>query len=293
MKIGVVIPVGPGRAENLTLVLGCLRDQMRWPDAIVVVEDGPALEGVITGINQDEIPFLQIKAPKHEPGMEQPRNIGVRMMRERWPDIEYVWFLDSDVIVMDHCLVELEEAILDGDEPRIVVAPYDWLPAGVREPMLQLHNDPRMPSFDQYGSQDTLRNDLAAGLACFSGNLAWPLSEFVRVGGFWSEIHHGRCEDGELGLRAVAMGVPITFAPAARGWHLDHERNTSLAMEWNARDVPMLNERHPWVERGAVFMVDRDGKAFDVRCKCGAVVPTIGWWQHASTCLDTTLRIEV
>jgi hypothetical protein len=45
----------------------------------------------------------------------------------------------------------------------------------------------------------------------------------------------------------------------------------------------MLNARHPWVEQGAVFMVDRDGKAFDVECAiCGCTVPTVEWWQHAA-----------
>lgn len=138
-------------------------------------------------------------------------------------------------------------------------------------------------------------NDISAGLSCFSGNLVWPVDEFIRVGGFWSEIHHGRCEDGELGLRAVSMGVPISFAPRARGWHLWHRINTSLAKARNKRDVPMLNERHPWVEGAQVFLVDRDGAAFDVLCPgCSNMIPTIGWWRHSEECgVSSALPTEV
>lgn len=291
IKVGVVIPVGPGRLENVTAVMGCLAEQKVKPAACVLVYDGPQQRGLFGG----PMPTVHLETPKHEPGMEQPRNIGVRRLRRAFPEITHAWFLDSDVIVEPDCLKQIiaaNNAITDDTcnglgaevKDRILVAPYDWLPDGVRHPAHELRNDPRWPSFDRYGPDDVLRGDLAAGLACFSGNLVWPIDEFERVGGFWPQIHHGRCEDGELGLRAVAMDVPISFVPEARGWHLCHPVNHDLALARNSRDVPMLNARHPWVEGSGVFMVDRDGKAFDVMCPCGAQVPTIGWWAHAERC---------
>lgn len=299
-KIAVVIPVGPGRLQNLQAVLGCLTAQTEQVEGIVVVEDGPALGGgrLVVGDTKAEMQawgkrILQMQTSKHEPGREQPRNLGVRYIKAKALGFTHVWFLDSDVVVEPDCHELLLEAITDGPQDRIVVAPYDWLPPGKRpEPGTDfdmtyhaMRNDPRWPSFDTYGSDETLHGDLAAGLACFSGNLIWPIDEFVRVGGFWNEIHHGRCEDGELGLRAVAMDVGIGFARGGRGWHLHHPVNVALAVERNARDVPMLNERHPWVEGSNVFMVDRDGKAFDTTCPgCGAQVPTIDWWNHAEAC---------
>jgi hypothetical protein len=281
--IGIVIPVGPGRQDNLTAVLRCLTHQTQGPVGIVVVQDGFDANADWSG------PIVTLACAKHRPGSEQPRNVGVRALRVRWPQTTHVWFLDSDVLVGPHCLEALERALESGAQDRIVVAPYDWLSAGVRPTpgaeYRALRNDPRWPSFDRYPPSVALTDDLSAGLACFSGNLLWPIDRFIRVGGFWSELHHGRCEDGELGLRAVAMGVPISFAAAARGWHLWHEVNTGLALERNARDVPMLNARHPWVQGAGVFMVDRDGKAFDVRCsKCQEQIPTIGWWAHADLC---------
>lgn len=292
--IGVVIPFAPGREDNLAAVLTCLERQSVGCPPIVVVMDGvePGT-ALISGVDYVHVAYTL----KHEPGMEQPRNIGTRILTSLRPDVTHVWFLDSDVIVDDNCLEELQDALEMEREDRILVAPYDWLPEGWRPLSDELgklgpgyhdfRNDPRWPMFNQSPPDRLYTADLSAGLACFSGNLVWPVDEFVRVGGFWSEIHHGRCEDGELGLRAVAMDVPISFAAEARGWHLAHPINHGLAIQRNARDVPMLNERHPWVERGAVFMVDRDGKAFDVRCPCGQVVETINWWKHAEECGHT------
>lgn len=291
MSIGVVIPVGPGRAQNLTTVLGCLSHQTLKPAGIVVVQDG------FDAASDWKGPIKYLACAKHEPGREQPRNIGVRVLKMEWPATTHVWFLDSDIHVGPHCLEDLAAALADGDDDRIIVGPYDWLGPGTRPtPGADYHgtrNDPRWEMFDRYPPRVALTNDLSAGLACFSGNLVWPIKEFMRVGGFWSEIHHGRCEDGELGLRAVSMGVPISFAGRARGSHLHHDVNMALALERNARDVPMLNDRHPWVQGADVFMVDRDGKAFDVRCsKCQQQIPTNGWWQHVSDCgVSMELRV--
>lgn len=295
MKLVTVIPVGSGRLENLEMALRGLRLQSRAPDGLVVVEDGPGIDADTLGGCWPRCPALVLWGrDKHEPGMEQPRNAGVRAALEKWPDTTHVHFLDSDVVLTRHALASLEGALTVGNQARIVVAPYEWAPAGVRpDPadeasMLAaagIQNDPRWEMFRASPPERVYEGDLSAGLACFSGNLLWPVNEFLRVGGFWAELHHGRCEDGELGLRAVAMGVPISFQSAARGYHLWHPVNVDLALERNRRDVPMLNERHPWVERGAVFMVDRDGKAFDVRCpSCGWSIHTNQWWAHAADC---------
>lgn len=298
MKVATVIPVGAGRLENLEVVIEWLHRQTRPSDYLVIVDDGKNLVG--QQLNVDISTSLLVHTPKHEPGMEQPRNLGVQVATSVWPKVTHAWFLDSDIVVEPDALELLEAGLAEGPEDRILVAPYDWLPAGVRPEGFSRPSDfldtarscstgpnpdPRWEMFRASPPSRVYSGDLSAGLACFSGNLLWPINEFERVGGFWSELHHGRCEDGELGLRAVAMGVPISLVAEARGYHLEHEVNIELALERNRRDVPMLNERHPWVERGAVFLVDRDGAAFDVLCaKCQKAIPTIGWWQHAHEC---------
>ncbi len=281
MKLGVVMPIGLGRQENVALALDHLMKQTRPVEQVVAVLDGLDVE--VPALRDDGFQVLKVK--KHQPGNEQPRNEGVRLMQHIRPDVTHVAFLDSDIIVADDWHQSIKDAYMQGDEQRIMVCPYEWMPQGSRRIMATLHNDPRQPQFRVTQPNEVFVGDLSAGLACFSGNLVWPISEFARVGGFWSQIHHGRCEDGELGLRAVAMGVPISFCAAARGWHLWHPINTNLALERNERDVPMLNNRHPWVEGAGVFVVDRDGKAFDVHCSgCDQSVPTIQWWEHAAAC---------
>lgn len=289
-KVGVVIPVGPGRAENLVEVLECLNAQTVLPEVVILVCDGPDAHLGLRPKDGFKLRMAVVHAPKHVPGLEQPRNIGVREAEKF--GCTHVWFLDTDIIVEEDCLEMLHLASdacrNHGEDAQIIVGPYDWLPQGVRRPKPTLQNDPRWGSFEQYAYFEVIRNDLAAGLACFSGNLVWSVEDFKRVGGFWNEIHHGRCEDGELGLRAVAMGLGVTFQREARGWHLWHPINQRLAEERNARDVPMLNARHPWVQGEGLFVVEKDGKRFDARCKCGWEGNTAEIFAHQSECEEAS-----
>lgn len=311
MRTAVVIPVGPGRTENLMAACEALAQQTRLPDALVIVHDGPeSHEGDVTGM---PLPTIGVVLPKkHEPGMEQPRNEGVRVVQRHFPDVDHAWFLDSDIVVEPDCyqaFVDGHHAVSDvhswaGMEPwdRILIGPYDWLFPGQRPEGMPLEefcrsveairhqsagnpgSDFRWDMLNEHGPEVVHRGSLGVALGCFSGNLVWPIADFVRVGGFWSEIHHGRCEDGELGLRAASLGIPMSLVREARGYHLSHPVNHALQMQWNARDVPMLNDRHPWVEQEGIVLTADDGARFDITCgKCGEQVNTILMWDHEST----------
>lgn len=297
MKLGIVIPVGPGRVENLQEVLKSLVKERDLLEAVVVVLDGH--EGIDFKLRDSPIQIDLVQTwNRHEPGMEQPRNIGVRELERIHQQCTHVWFLDSDVVLQPYSVEMMLDAIRTYPHDRAILAPYDWLPQGLRPESdysgdikefytasRKVVNDPRWEMFRRMEVDDTSYGDLSVGLASFSGNLVWPIKEFKRVGGFWSELHHGRCEDGELGLRAVAMGVGIGVAKAVRGFHLWHPENTPLKVERNKRDVPMLDARHHWLQGSGVFLVDRDGKAFDVNCsKCGQMVHTVTWWDHVREC---------
>lgn len=320
MKTAAVIPVGPGREENLTSVLASLADGLVVPSRTVLVADGPdAITAEFERVIHEFSPLPEIvvhRAEKHQPGKPQPRNIGVRVVEEGGGDYTHAWFLDSDCIVEPQTLMALEWAnYQDRPGERILIGRYDWLAQGADGPDEGLEMaDPRRASFAAHAPSQTLTHDLSAGLACFSGNLVWPIARFKHVGGFWNEIHHGRCEDGELGLRAVQMGIPIGFVGNAQAWHLWHTRNQALAEEWNMRDVPMLNERHPWLEQRctcghnegvhavvdskrvgpckdctceaftkSIFVVEEDGRRFNARCWCGWEGNTAAIWEHEAT----------
>jgi predicted RNA-binding Zn-ribbon protein involved in translation (DUF1610 family) len=119
------------------------------------------------------------------------------------------------------------------------------------------------------------------GLGCFSGNLVWPIKEFKLIGGFWNELNMGRCEDGELGLRAASLGMPMSVVREARAWHIYHDINISRTYEANTRDVPLLHERHGKVEETGLKIVNEDGKRLNYVCPdCGEEFNTLMYWSH-------------
>lgn len=282
--VGVVITTCAGREANLkrTVENLMLLNSPGWPKAIVVVYDGCPPMGFHT-----PIPIHGVEIPKHEPGMEQPRNVGVRKLREIAPDCNYVWFLDSDLIFQPDILEQFYEGLCAAEEDRILIGPYDWLAQGVTESGLPATDrrvalpDYRWVSFNRYGPEEVLIGDLGAALACFGGNLVWPVDAFQRVGGFHPELHHGRCEDGELGLRAASAGIPMSFVRTARAWHVWHPVDGDRARRANARDVPLLNSWHPWVEQKGLIVTTQDGARFDFRCpECGEQVNSLEYWPH-------------
>src|SRR5690606_22612890 len=131
---------------------------------------------------------------------------------------------------------------------------------GIREIRRDLSNDPRAEFFKEFDPTYTSVGEINFALANFGGNIVYPREEFKRVGGFWNDLSAGRCEDGEMGLRCASMGVPMCAVPNARGWHLDHPVNHQWKLDTNAVEVPMINERHPWVEEEGIIVVDEDGK---------------------------------
>ena len=283
MKVAVVIPVCAGRYDNLMRLAESFNAQTIKPAGVVIVEDGDALHEDVT--SRFAIPAIQVRTSKHEPGMEQPRNIGTRVATDLWPDVTHVWFLDSDLVLAPDCFAQILSAYHAGPEQRIMVCPYPFLEPGEQPSDEAIQKDMRWVSFSTYGPSDVLRHDLGAALANFSGNLIWPIKEFDRVGGFHPDLHMGRCEDGELGLRASSMGVPVSFCRYARAWHIWHPVNTDRAIAMNTRDVPLLNSWHPWVEEKGLIVTAEDGARFEWRCpRCGDLVNTCLGWGHVLEC---------
>jgi hypothetical protein len=153
---------------------------------------------------------------------------------------------------------------------------------GRREPDPENFSDPRWEMFREerwFDPEYASTEQLNVGLACFGGNLMWDLREFLRLGGFWNEVHRG--EDGELGLRAVAHGVPIQCAPRARGYHMWHPVDIGRITRENERNIPLIDARHPWIKGEGVFVVEKDGKRFAQTCgRCGAEVSTLEYYGH-------------
>jgi hypothetical protein len=296
-KFSVVIPCTLDRLSNVVRVLDALSYSSIQPDKVVIVCDGftpgNKLDGIpeIASFNHN---LVCLPTDKHEPGKEQPRNVGVHYLQNA-TDSEYVWFLDSDCVPHYEAAQAYKDAwYLNPDLRRIFIGPYDYLPKNDTQPYEKIKNDPRWAAFDVAQNSDVHINDISIGLACFGGNLVWPIKDFITLGGFWNDLHMGRCEDGELGIRACAAQIPMSLVKEARAYHIWHEGNnektgmpstTAQKLKANKRDVPMINERHPFVQDRGLVVADEDGKRFDQRCPdCGDLINTGIYWSHKAHC---------
>jgi GT2 family glycosyltransferase len=303
LKIGLVITAGSDRIDNLIRTLESVYEGNKKPEKTVIICDGWSPGNNIDGFR--DLPnygdsVTKISIPKHKPGKEQPRNIGVRYLQTA-TDCNYAWFLDSDCLVEPYTLEEYYSALnlpdYDGQD-RILIGPVDYLSKKETSsaPHFAAENDFRWPIFLQHDYNRVHIGDVSMGLACISANIVWPIKEFTEIGGFWNELHHGRAEDGELGLRAVARGIPISLVRQARAFHIWHEGNNEITgmpeanqrkLDQNAIDVPKINERHAWIHDEGIHMVDKDGKRFDQICsRCGESVNTLLSWQHEEDCRE-------
>jgi GT2 family glycosyltransferase len=292
-QVGVVIPCGENRLENLVETIKHLRNQTEHVPLAVVVCDGFDSNKAIEALKSSDVWELSdsslgrlviIESPKHiaSSGTLQPKNYGAAWIDNNVKWITHYWFIDSDVIMTPETTSAYRQAAeLDGDERRILIGRYEWLPKGKREIDVTINNDYRKDMFDKYDIDHTSVGEIHFALANFGGNIIYPADAFKRVGGFWDDLSAGRVEDGEMGLRCASMGIPMTVVPGARGFHLDHPVNMKWKQETNKKEVPMINKKHPWVQNEGLIVVDKDGKRFDwVNPKTGKSVNTLEIWNY-------------
>lgn len=280
ISIGVVVPTIEARLDNLEKVLYSLirEDHSSYVSDIVVVCDGWNISQPL--VDHDKIKYITIL--KHEPGQEQPRNVGVRHLT----NCDYVWFLDSDCVVSESAYNAYISAIKTFPQADIFIGSYN---------PTSLEQDPRTPWFQEQ-NLDPHVYDLSYALACFGGNLVWKIDSFKEVGGFHPDLHMGRCEDGELGLRAASLGKMMVPVKDASVYHIPHSSDLRSKTIKNERDVNLIHEWHGWVEHEGLRVVDKDGKRFDRICPlCGTQVNTGEWWDHEEqckkkVCVNTKLR---
>jgi hypothetical protein len=282
-RVGVVIPTAEGRQDNLARVIDGISAQIYAPEHIVIVCDGwsPVDDNEYSVFSANRTTIVSTE--KHIPGKEQPKNVGVRHL----PFLcNHVWFLDSDVLPGPYALQAYKNAYEESPPlRRVFIGPYEWMKEGQKKAQYSLHNDPRWEMFRRFDYRSTFVGHLGVALACFGGNMVWPVDEFKRVGGFWNDLHAGRCEDGEMGIRATSMSCAFALVRDARGFHIHHKVNTKVIHEKNKRDVPMINERHPYVQDEGLIVADYDGARFNQICQyCGKEINTLEYWLHAEEC---------
>jgi len=288
----VIIPCGENRLENLNLVLESLYNQTLKVMYIVIVCDGfmphkvNEVCGEIRGkLLLDGVVSIATYNAKHVGGSGtiQPKNAGAIWADDNLPidSFSHYWFVDSDIIMDPEANQMYAYATqYDYGEPRIMIGPYEWLPKGKRELSPEIKNDPRWDMFNSNGHRTTAEGNISYAMANFGGNIVYPAKAFRDLGGFWDELSAGRVEDGEIGLRFCAAGVPMTTVGRARGYHLDHPVNHQWKLDTNTVEVPMLDERHPWVHNHGIYVSDNDGKRFEwVDPETGEHKNTLEMWK--------------
>jgi hypothetical protein len=282
MNIGVVIPVGPGRRSNVDRVLDSLYGQVglsRDKLPVILVCDGEQAFVECSAIKgpRRRLAVRTVGMDKHTLGKPPPRNVGVEVLRGAFPDVSWVWFVDSDVEMEPAAYCAFREAIEIDEAPRVLCGQYDWRAPDGGVGMAEYRAD----MFSEYSPAETLRYHLGAALANFSGNLVWPIEEFERVGGFHSNLTAGRVDDGELGVRASVHGVGTSFVRDAIGHHIWHPVDTQRTAEINAREVPLINEWYPFIQQQGIILKPEDGVRLEMLCsECGETVNTLKMWGH-------------
>lgn len=285
MKVAIIIP-SHNRKQNLACNLAALSRQTVRPDEIIVVDDRStdSTHDVISyHLNpplSDEASQLYVKYIYNPPAYSGwnasiPRNLGARAVS---PDIDLLWFLDSDVILPPDAVGKTLSAYRNGDPHRVLIGSYDWLPAqevtvadvlnrfddmlSGKLPTKQIERkgmigqkDIRQVSFDKAKDSSEMFSSFTDGLACFGGYLLLPKKIYYMAGGYDEGIGAG-CEDGDFGITLYEMGVPFSYLKETKGYHIPHEQPDGRMPIDVVRNVEKLNTKHN------VDVIHQSGKAY-------------------------------
>jgi GT2 family glycosyltransferase len=212
--VTVVIPTA-GRPAALARTLGALARQSEPADRfeVVVVSDGGGPETRDAAKSVTATPAVEV-IEQERSGAAAARNRGAAAARA-----ELLLFLDDDVVPETRC-VEAHRIAHEAPGERVVIGPY-W---PVHAPETGLFRIAVRNWWEEQFARIGRPGHRFGYRDLLSGNLSLPKSLFRRAGGFDSRFPDCGCEDWELGVRLLALGVPWRFEPAAAAVH--HERET-------------------------------------------------------------------
>lgn len=193
-------------------------------DEVIVVDDGSTDHSVAL---VSAHPQLHLVRSPSRGGPGAARNIGARQARG-----EYLWFVDSDVVLADDAARVLA-ALLQSERPQAALGSYDDAPGASN--FLSQYKNLVHAYYHHRGRR--------AASTFWSGCGAIDREWFLRLGGFDAARYpHPSIEDIELGYRVIAAGGAIVLEPSLQGKHLKHWRLGNLlhteifrrAIPWSA-----------------------------------------------------------
>ncbi len=223
----------PASLERLVRQLGA--QSLSGDDfEIVVVDDGSA-EAVAPRLRRLALPCALTVLTQENAGAAQARHRGITAARG-----DLIVITDDDMQVRPDFLVRHLGAHPPGSRRAVL----GWV---------RLDSPLTMPLFErQYAEPlERLAGEVAAGRELegtnlYTGNVSFPRSDYVAVGGFDPSL--ARSEDAELGVRLEKAGLSLTFCEAARTLHSsDHTRLDHWmrrAFEYGVWDL-RIGRKHP------------------------------------------------
>jgi glycosyltransferase involved in cell wall biosynthesis len=185
------VAIGRNEGERLRLCLGAL---LRQTDRVIYV-DSASSDGSAELARSLGVPTVQLHSNQLL-SAARGRNAGFEQVRERFPNCEFVHFIDGDCIIADGW-VEQAVAFMDSS-PRAAIACGRRFEA---HPRASLYNH----LIDEEWNTPVGRADASGGDALVR------VAAFEQVGGFNSELRAG--EEPEMAARMRAAGWEI--------WRLD------------------------------------------------------------------------
>ena len=212
-------------APLVSVVTAC-HDAAEWVGetiASVLAQTHPAVEHVVvddgsTDASWEVISALAAQHPGRVRAVRLGRNRGGCHARNRGAAEargDFLLFLDADDVVAPETVAALVDAAV-GAPGALAVCEWAYLRRdgdGWREG----RRDVRLPPVD---SDDALRGWLEGRAWVPPCVLLWPRAVFEATGG-WDESL-ARNQDGDIAMRALAEGAPVTRAAGGRGFYRQH-----------------------------------------------------------------------
>ncbi len=178
-RVGVVL-IGRNEGERLVRALDAVCDGRR---PVVYVDSGSTDDSCAQARHRGaEVVDLDMSIPFTA---ARARNAGFERLRERWPEVEYVQFIDGDCEVVDGW-IEAAVEVLDADPNVVAVCGY----RRERYPDRTLYNR---------ACDVEWRNGPTGEISCFGGDVMIRADALDAIGGYDPTLIAG--EDEEVGIR--------------------------------------------------------------------------------------------
>lgn len=254
--VAVVIPVFNTKLEFVADLLLSLVAQTKKPKKIIIVNDGSTKE-YTSSLNslvkkfESQLSFHIVYQENR--GLASARNAGLGVV-----DTEYVFFLDSDDVILPNAIVSMLTAFFNDDSLSAVagIYPHFYSNSEISSvgDYIKNGNFWRALGVPEARSIAMLQNEFICANACFR------VKDLLKMGG-WPEGHKSMWEDWSLFLSMAWSGFKFTLIPEIVGGYrqvdgsMSRTYNPYFGRQRIKRSIPVMT--HLDADRIISLMHDR------------------------------------